>query len=139
MPQPDDIVSEVFPLLWSEDVGAIADWAVATLGLHESWRAEGASGHVEHAELHWPGGKVSINVQAQQYSGMGPSGISLRIDDRTRVDAIYAQAQAAGANILVPLANSTISYSFTALDPDGNQWWVNAENGFLDQIRTSAP
>lgn len=132
-------VAEVFPLLWSDDVGKIADWAVATLSLYESWRAEGESGSVEHAELHWANSKVSINIRTQQYANMGPSGISLRVDDRARVDALYAQAQAVDADILVPLADSTISYSFTARDPDGNQWWVNAENGFLDKIKTQAP
>ncbi|MFT5102109.1 MAG: hypothetical protein ACI9HY_004245, partial [Planctomycetaceae bacterium] len=28
-----------------------------------------------------------------------------------------------------------VAFSFTATDPDGNQWWVNAETGFLDRLR----
>ncbi len=131
------MTTEVFPLIWSQDPGAIADWATNALGLTESWRADGENGQVEHVELHWQnnGGKVSINIQGPQYAKMGPSGISLRIDDKAQVDAIYLTAQQANADILQPLAESPVAYSFTAIDPDGNQWWVNAETGFLDKLR----
>ena len=129
-------VSEIFPLLWSDDVEAIVDWAVKSLELVESWRAPGKDGRLEHAELHWPGGRISVNVKGSQHAEMGPSGISLRIDDRKRVDELYARARGAGAEIVQELAESRIAYSFTAVDPDGNQWWVNAETGFLDELRT---
>ncbi len=128
-------ISEVFPLLWSNDVGAIADWAINSLGLTESWRAPNDEGVIEHAELLWPGGRISINVKDSRSASMGPSGISLRVDDRARVDATHAQAVQAGAEITQGPEDSPVAYSFTALDPDGNQWWVNAETGFLDQLR----
>lgn len=127
--------AEAYPLLWSRDVAAIVDWAVTALGLEESWRAPGESGAVEHAELLWPGGRVTVSWERGPYENMGPSGIALRIDDRARVDAIHARAVAAGANITQPLQESRVAYSFTATDPDGNQWWVNAETGFLDGLR----
>ena len=129
-------VSEVFPLLWSDDVARILDWTVAALGLTESWRAPGERG-VEHAEVLWPGGKVGINIRSETTRDTGPSGISLRVDDRKQVEAVYALAQAAGAEILMPLTESPVAYSFTAVDPDGNHWWVNAETGFLDELRRS--
>ena len=127
-------VAELFPLIWSDDVAAIVDWAVEALGLTESWRAPGDSG-LEHAELLWPGGRISINVRTDATRHTGPSGISLRIDDREAVDRLHARAVAAGAEISQPLTESRVAYSFTALDPDGNQWWVNAETGFLDELR----
>ena len=127
-------VSEVFPLLWSDNVERIVDWAIDSLGLMESWRAPGERG-LEHAELLWPGGRVSVNVRTDATRDMGPSGISLRVDDRDSVDAAYAKALAAGAEILMPTMDSPVAYSFTAVDPDGNQWWVNAETGFLDELR----
>ena len=130
-----EVITEVFPLLWSDDVARIVDWAVRALGLTESWRAPGEDGSLEHAELLWPGGRVSISVKAAPYRAMGPSGISLRCDDRNRVDAVYQRARSAGAEIIQGPEESRVAYSFTALDPDGNQWWVNAENGFLDQLR----
>ena len=127
--------SEVSPLLWSDDVEQIVDWAVDALGLSESWRAAGADGRLEHAELLWPGGRISINVKRDTFRSMGPSGISLRIDDRERVAALAERARNAGAEIIQGPEESRIAYSFTALDPDGNQWWVNAETGFLDSLR----
>ena len=114
--------------------GALADWATTTLGLTESWRAPPEGAPAEHAEVHWFGkGKVSINID--RGDNAGPSGISLRVDDRDQVDAIHQRAVAAGANITQGPEDSRVSYSFTATDPDGNQWWVNAETGFLDQLR----
>ena len=66
---------------------------------------------------------------------MGPSGLSLRVDDRAVVDSVYARAKAGGADIVQDLQESRVAYGFTVLDPDGNQWWVNAETGFLDELR----
>jgi uncharacterized glyoxalase superfamily protein PhnB len=129
-------VSEVFPLIWSDDVEGILNWCVSTLGLTESWRAPGEQG-LEHAEVLWPGGRVSINIRSHTTRETGPSGISLRVDDNDAVATIYEQAVAAGATILTGLTESRVAYSFTAVDPDGNQWWVNAETGFLDELRNS--
>ncbi|MEM7362791.1 MAG: VOC family protein [Pseudomonadota bacterium] len=139
-----DVTREVFPLIWSSDVAAVSDWAVESLGLIQSWRADDEDGVAEHVELHWHWqgkacGKVSINISRDTYEGMGPSGISLRVDDVAAVDEIHAKAVAAGASITQGPEKSVIAYSFTAVDPDGNQWWVNAETGMLDQLRASGP
>lgn len=127
--------SEVYPLLWSADVAAIADWAQRCLGLTESWRAANDDGVVEHAELLWPGGRISVNAKRDQFANTGPSGIALRLDNRAAIDSCHARAVAAGAQIIQGPEESRVAYSFTALDPDNNQWWVNAETGFLDSIR----
>ncbi len=129
----DSDFAEVFPLIWTKDVAAISDWAVAALGMTESWRAPGENGQIEHAELHWISGKVSINIDNGME--MGPSGISLRVDNPRVVDEIYELARAAGAKIIQGPEKSRVAYSFTATDRDGNQWWVNAETGFLDELR----
>ena len=133
----DGVVSEVFPLIWTDDVEKLLNWSVSVLGLTESWRAPGEQG-LEHAEVLWPGGRVSINVRNDSTRNTGPSGISLRADDRTAVENVHARAVAAGAEILMGLTESRVAYSFTAVDPDGNQWWVNAETGFLDELRAEA-
>ena len=33
----DQPTSEVYPLIWSDDLGAVVDWAIAVLGLAESF------------------------------------------------------------------------------------------------------
>lgn len=125
---------EVFPLLFSDDVEAIVNWAVAALELKESWRAPGDDGRLEHAELHWGSGKISINVRRPEHPA-GPVSLSLRYDDRSEVERLHDRAVAAGARITQGLMESPVAYSFTALDPDGNEWWVNAETGMLDELR----
>ncbi len=125
--------TEVYPILWTRDVGKLADWGIAVLDLKESWRAPGSDGQIEHAELLWGSGKVSVNIA--KGDNTGPAGIALRVDDRRRVDQLYARAQDAGASISQPLAESRVAYGFTVMDNDGNQWWVNAETGFLDELR----
>ena len=126
--------AEVFPLVWTKDVAALGEWAVSTLGLVESWRAPGEDGEVEHLELHWVSGRVSLNLDKGLKTG--PRGISLRVDDRQFVEKTYEKAKAAGANITQGPEESRVAYSFTATDPDGNQWWVNAETGLLDELRS---
>ena len=130
-------VKEVIPLVFVDidEVGNIADWAVSVLGCKESWRAPGEDDRFEHVELHWGESKISINRIDDRSKAVGPASIGLRIDDRAQVEAIYANAQAAGANIKQPLAESRIAYGFTVADPAGNDWWVHAENGFLDTLR----
>lgn len=127
--------SAVFPILWSNDVAKLIEWAVTVLGLQEDWRAANDAGVVEHAELTWPGGKVSVNIKADDYANMGPSGVGLRMPSNADVTRKHQLATDADAQFLQPLMETPVAYSFTALDPDGNQWWVHAETGMLDQLR----
>ncbi|MFT6435860.1 MAG: putative glyoxalase superfamily protein PhnB [Candidatus Azotimanducaceae bacterium] len=129
----EGVKSEIYPLIWSDDVGALLDWAIAAFDMRESWRASSEEGQIEHGELNWGRGKVSINISNGRR--IGPSGISLRVEDRILVDEIYQRAVAAGVNITQELEESMIAYSFAATDQDGNYWWVNAETGFLDKLR----
>ncbi len=128
--------AEVFPLIDTSDVPALVDWAVGALGLVESWRAPANDlGEIEHAELSWISGRVSLNLIRPGKVATGPARISLRVDDRSRVEALYRRAEAAGADITQGPEETRVAYSFTATDPEGNQWWVNAETGFLDRLR----
>lgn len=133
MSTSESVKSEVYPLIWSDDVGVLLDWAIAVLDMKESWRSPGEGGQIEHGELLWGSSKVSINISNGRQTG--PSGISLRVDDRARVDEIHQRAVSAGAKITQGPEETMVAYSFTATDQDGNQWWVNAETGFLDKLR----
>lgn len=145
-PSAPKAFTEVTPLLWSTDVGKILDWATRTLGLVESWRADGdgEAATVEHGELLWQpnqtstGNRITISWSRDTYTAMGPSGISLRVDERAEIDRIHARAVSQSADIIQGPEESPVAYSFTARDPDGNQWWVNAETGFLDELRRVA-
>lgn len=128
----------VYPLLCSEDVARLLDWANPSLGLEEVWRDPRDGSAVEHAELGFSGGRISINQKTGLYTAMDPSGIALNVASRESVDKIAVRATAAGATIAHGPEESFVSYSLTAIDPDGNQWWVHAETGALDALRGQA-
>lgn len=124
-----------YALLWSDDVAVISRWAQSALGFTEQWSV-GTDNQFEHAELTGFDSTVSINVRSDsRQQAMGPAGIALPVDSDAAVDALYRQATAAGAEIVQGPEHSPVAYSFTAVDPDGNQWWVHAETGMLDTLR----
>ncbi len=128
---------QLFPLLWSNDVEAVSRWAQDTLGLSLAWQAPGEHGGLDHVELTWGTGRVSVNRQAPEYQNMGPSGVAMQVDSKAHVDAVYALVKQTGTEIVRDLENSPIAYSFTVLDPDQNQWWVHFETGMLDELRNN--
>ena len=128
-------VQEVISLLFSDQTGIIADWAIKQLGLEESWRASYDDGAVEHVELRWAKSRISINATREGQQITGKTSLGLRLDDAASVKALYQQAIQFGAEIRMALTESKVALSFTLADPDGNEWWVNAETGFLDQLR----
>ena len=60
---------------------------------------------------------------------MGPSGISLRVDDRNRVEALYQGTLKAGADITQGPEASRVAFSFSATDADGNQMVGQCRDG----------
>jgi len=124
-----------YPLLWCDNVATILDWAIKSLGLSAAWINATETGDFEHAELRWPGGLVSLNIKRDMYADMGPAGIALRLAANADVDACHARAVKAGANIVLGPEESPVAYSFTAVDPDGNHWWVHAETPMFDELR----
>ncbi|MVU81987.1 glyoxalase [Nocardia sp. ET3-3] len=81
---------------------------------------------VHHAELAWPGGGGVMLGQARDGMALDcqPPGVGsayIVVDDP---DALYARAQAAGANITRELRDETDyeSRGFTCRDPEGVYW-----------------
>ena len=128
-------VQEVISLLFSDQPAVIADWAIQQLGLEESWRASNDEGVVEHIELRWAQSRISINATRDGQEITGKTSLGLRLDDDASVRALYQRASEFGAEIRMALTESKVALSFTLADPDGNEWWVNAETGFLNQLR----
>ena len=51
------------------------------------------------------------------------------------VRSLYQQVLDKDAEQRMALTESRVALSFTVADLDGNEWWVNAETGFLDRLR----
>jgi hypothetical protein len=49
----EGVKSEIYPLIWIDDVGALLDWAIAAFDMRGSWRASSEEGQIEHGELNW--------------------------------------------------------------------------------------
>ena len=68
-------------------------------------------------------------------NSLGATGLGPRLGDNDRVSARYQQAVALGADVRMELTQSKVALSFTLADPYCNELWINAETGFLDQLR----
>ncbi len=84
-------------------------------------------------EVHLTGGAATINDPSAPYE------VTMLNDSHQVIFLVPTAAlRAAGADITQGPEETRIAYSFTATDPDGNHWWVNAETGFLDRLRAGS-
>ncbi|MFG3252355.1 VOC family protein [Streptomyces sp. NPDC048172] len=88
-----------------------------TLAAHED-----GNGTVVHAEMRRGDGVVMFGQKRDEgvMAGLGPSAVYVVVDDP---DALHATAEAAGAEIVMPLTDMDYgSREFAAKDPEGNFW-----------------
>ncbi|MEM9744346.1 MAG: VOC family protein [Pseudomonadota bacterium] len=125
----------IVPLLYTDDVEALAQWLVTHLDLRLYWQSTGAGESIDHAELRLGEQYLSLNRRRTPYDEVGPTVLGLRYGDRETVERLYARALDWGLPIAMALTESSVAWSFTVADPDGNHWWVHAETGMLDELR----
>ena len=120
----------VWPAFRATDAPALIRWLVDVLGFTETLVVRDAD-LVVHAELAWPPGGGVMLGSARDDGGWdvkpGVSGAYLVTDD---VEAAWARAQAAGADVLRPLASPEYGgQEFSVRDPEGNSWSVGSYRG----------
>lgn len=124
------VSSSVIPSLHYRDATAGFRWLQDTLGLSLSWVHMGDDGAVEHCELRWGSGLVSVNRAAGRYEGIGPAFVCLEVDTAEDVDRHYERVRAAGAEPVGPPCDVPfVGRSFTVRDPEGNTWDVGTFSG----------
>ncbi|WP_029434250.1 VOC family protein [Blastococcus sp. URHD0036] len=121
----------VWPAFRAADAPALIRWLVDVLGFTETLVVPGDDGLVVHAELAWPPGGGVMLGSARDDGGWdvqpGASGAYLVTDD---VEAVWARVQAAGADVLRPLASPEYGgQEFSVRDPEGNSWSVGSYPG----------
>ncbi len=115
----------VFPYLLYEDAGAMLDWLSRTFGFEEKLRFVGEDGAVNHAEMEIGGGSIMLGAPGGDYrsprnGGGAPAQVQVYVDD---VDAHYAQAKAAGAEIRQELTDMPYGdRRYDAYDAEGHLW-----------------
>jgi len=118
-------MTTVFPTFRYQDPKAAIAFLERAFGFERHAVHEGADGSVEHAELRHGDGMIMLGgVRDGELGAIAPppgSGATyLAVED---VDALHAQAKAAGAEIVMePFDTDYGSRDFSARDPEGNVW-----------------
>jgi uncharacterized glyoxalase superfamily protein PhnB len=129
------LLPSVTPVLHYDDPEAALRWLVDTLGMTESWVSRAPDGSLQHAEVRWRSGFVSLNYARGEYGASRGATVSMTIETDAEVDALYERAVDSGARIVRPVGESGYHfYSFSVQDPEGNRWEVGTD-GRLQELR----
>ena len=119
----------IIPALRYREAAAAIDWLCAVFGFARKMVVRGEGGKIAHAELNVGDGMIMLGDVETEYGCLvaAPSkgqpvtqGIYVVVDD---VDAHYARAKAAGAEIVIDI--KTQGYGgrdYTARDLEGHVW-----------------
>ena len=135
MTHATDTVSTVIPCLRYRDALKMIDWLCAAFGFEKhAVYADGDTVH--HAQLAFGNGMIMLG-SADNASEWGrqiaqPSEIGMRETQSPCVivqdaDAHYAQARAAGAEIVIDIADQDYGgRGYSCRDPEGHLWWFGS-------------
>jgi uncharacterized glyoxalase superfamily protein PhnB len=120
----EDTGPTIFPALKYRDGAAAVEWLTRAFGFETRVVHPGPEGTVGHAELAIGPGVIMLGTKSapdpRNPWADASSGIYVYVED---LDAHYARAKAAGANIVRELADTEYeSREYSARDPEGNLW-----------------
>jgi len=127
--------TRIYPALKYDDAPGAIDWLEKAFGFTKHMVAAGEPGTIAHAELRLGGALVMLG------SVMKPDpanpwadarhGIYVQVSD---IDDHYARAQAAGAEIVRPLADTPYgAREYSVRDPGGHLWSFGTYDPFAPQ------
>jgi uncharacterized glyoxalase superfamily protein PhnB len=135
--------------LFYEDAAAAIDWLCRAFGFEVRLKVEGEGGRIEHSELVFGEGLISVGqsgtgprpehaqmVSPRAVGGKNTQVLAVYVDD---VDAHCARARAAGAQVFRETAESdygaeyNVDRTYGAYDLDGHQWF------FMQRVRDGRP
>ena len=130
--------STVIPGLRYRDALAAIDWLVRAFGFQKNAVYMGPNNTVAHAQLTLGDGMIMLGSvsKAGEYSKslVQPDEINLRETQSPYLvvpdaDAVYASAKAAGATIVIDIADKDQGgRDFTCRDPEGHLWSIGTYN-----------
>ena len=127
--------STVIPTLSYRDAPAMIDWLVRAFGFQK--QAVYADGDVVlHAQLTWGDGMIMLGsagkdgdwaklmARPDEIGGRSTHGVCVIVADP---DAHYARAKAAGADIVIDIADQHYGGGgYACRDPEGYVWWFGS-------------
>lgn len=119
-----DVTASLFPAMGYRDAKAAAAWLETAFGFSRHAVHETPDGGVAHAEMRFGNGMVMFGTlgapDPENPWKSAAYGVYAVVED---IDAHYARAVAAGAEILRPLADTNYgAREYTARDPEGHLW-----------------
>lgn len=114
----------ISPYLLYSDVDAMLAWLSRVFGMTERMRVPGPNGKTSHAEMGFGDGLVMMGCPGPDYKNPKRLGVVtvllfVNVDD---VEAHFARAKAAGAEIVTELEDKPYGRTYAAKDPEGHQW-----------------
>ena len=119
------IETEIIPYIFYRDVPAAIDWLARSFGFTEEMRHATPGGM--HAQMRFCGQRIMMGQSNKDWRMQSPSetkvatmGVFIYMAD---VDAHFARAEAAGAEIVQKPYNEPYGRTYTARDLDGHPWF----------------
>ncbi|HEX3457730.1 MAG TPA: VOC family protein [Candidatus Baltobacteraceae bacterium] len=107
----------IYPGLRYNDAKAAIAWLKSSLGFEEHVVYPGKGESIAHAELKLAGNLIMLGT------GAAKSGVYIALETPEQVDAAYARAKSAGAEIVRELGDTDYgSHEFGVRDPEGFLW-----------------
>ena len=135
--------STIIPSVRYRDAHAAIEWLVRVFGFTKQAVYEGPDGLVMHAQLTYGGGMLMLGsvqkagefnrvmAQPDEVGGRETAALCLVVKD---CEAMFAAAQAAGAEIVQPLKQPEYGgKAFACKDPEGHVWWVGTYDPWAPQ------
>jgi uncharacterized glyoxalase superfamily protein PhnB len=125
-----------------KDAPAAIEWLTGVLGFERRAVYDGPNGAIGHAELALGSGMIMLGSEKDdeharrfktpaETGGVETRSVYVVVAD---ADAVYARAQAAGAKVIRPIADTPYgSREFTVVDPEGHSWSVGTYDPWAAQ------
>lgn len=109
----------IYPALRYNDANRAIAWLKTVLGFEEQEVCRTDDGTVAHAELRIAGNLIMLGTGPN----VDPAGVYIALESPAEVDARYARAKKAGAEIDRAICDTDYgSHEFSVRDPEGHRW-----------------
>ena len=129
-PKPT-VSTQIIPYIFYRDVPAALDWLARAFGFTEEMRHKTPGGM--HAQMTLDGQRIMMGQGSKEWrmlsaheTGTATQGIFVYLAD---VDAHYARALAAGAEIVHAPRDESYGRTYAARDLDGHPWFFTTPPG----------
>ena len=115
----------IFPALRYKDGPGAIEWLAKAFGFEKHFEVPGPDGAIAHAQMTLGSGMIMLGSARAKSDPKNPwdsasQGVYVHVKD---IDAHYARAKSAGAEIVMELRDTEYgSREYAARDPDGHLW-----------------